>query len=101
MVFVGGQLPVDRDGKVVSSSFSVQAKKAFHNLEIALTSVGLTLNNLVKLTIYLVDMSYLNEVKEIRKKFLLQDRPPTITTIAVKSLATDKALLVLDGIAAD
>jgi hypothetical protein len=41
LVFIAGQTALDKEGKLVDSSdFAAQAKQVFHNLSIALQSVG-------------------------------------------------------------
>jgi 2-iminobutanoate/2-iminopropanoate deaminase len=96
--FISGQMPVSGE-KVVSMNFKKQAELAFDNLKKALEHVGLTLNNVVKLNIYLRDMRILKELREVRSKFLPQDALPAITTVAVKALARKGAMIEIEAIA--
>jgi enamine deaminase RidA (YjgF/YER057c/UK114 family) len=60
MFFIAGQTALDRDGNVVGpGDFAAQAAQVFDNLTIALGAVGCTPANLVKLTVFLTDMSNL------------------------------------------
>ena len=57
LVAVSAQLPVDTSGEVVAGGSAVQADAAFANLRHQLTSIGLSLDHVVSLRVYLVDES--------------------------------------------
>lgn len=60
IIFIAGQTALDRDGNVVGKSdFAAQAAQVFRNLAIALEASGCTAANLVKLTVFLTDMTNL------------------------------------------
>ena len=57
MVFLAGQVGMDRDGKVVSGGVVAQFEQALANLLTALAAAGGQPGDLVSLTIYLVDLA--------------------------------------------
>jgi enamine deaminase RidA (YjgF/YER057c/UK114 family) len=57
MVFLAGQVGMDRDGKVVSGGVVAQFEQALANLLTALAAAGGEPGDLVSLTIYIVDRS--------------------------------------------
>ena len=57
LLFISGQIPVDRAGHV-PASFSDQARLAWCNLEAQLRAAGMSLDNLVKVTVFLADRRY-------------------------------------------
>jgi enamine deaminase RidA (YjgF/YER057c/UK114 family) len=60
LIFIAGQAGVDATGKVIGDdSVEAQAEQALRNLSAALASVGCTAANLVKLTVFVRDMSRL------------------------------------------
>lgn len=54
-LYVSGQVPRDADGEIVSGSISVQARVTLDNLRKVLELAGYTLNDVVRVTVYLDD----------------------------------------------
>ncbi|HJA79705.1 RidA family protein [uncultured Desulfovibrio sp.] len=54
-LYVSGQVPRDADGEIVSGSISVQARVTLDNLKKVLELAGYTLNDVVRVTVYLDD----------------------------------------------
>ena len=55
IVFISGQVPLDRDGKVVGSGdLAAQAEQAFQNLQACLASAGATFADVTKMTTFIV-----------------------------------------------
>ena len=74
MIFIAGQTSLDQDGELIGKNdFAAQAEQVFRNLNVALRSVGCTAGDLVKLTVFLRDMSNLSVYREARNR-LLRDR---------------------------
>ena len=66
MVFLAGQIGMDRDGKLAEGGVVPQFEQAFGNLLTALAAAGGQPSNLVSLTIYLTDVAdYQAHGKEI------------------------------------
>ncbi|QFU17695.1 Rid family detoxifying hydrolase [Microvirga thermotolerans] len=65
LVFVSGQLPLDRDGKIVEGGIEEQTKAVLGNLASVLEAAGSGLSKVVKTTIFLAnldDFAAMNEV---------------------------------------
>ena len=86
IVYVAGQLGVDRDGKVVGD-FRRQAVQTFENLKSALAAVGAEFRHVVKFNNYLVDVAHLPIFREVRDSYLPEKDRPASTTIAISGLA--------------
>lgn len=54
-LFVSGQVPRDGDGEIVSGSISIQARVALDNLKRVLESAGYTLDDVVRVNVFLDD----------------------------------------------
>lgn len=54
-LYVSGQVPRDADGEIVSGSISVQARVTLDNLRKVLELAGYSLNDVVRVTVYLDD----------------------------------------------
>jgi enamine deaminase RidA (YjgF/YER057c/UK114 family) len=58
IVHISGQTAVDTAGKVVGGTHLGQSREAWRNLKTALEAAGATINDVAKITIYVVDYSW-------------------------------------------
>ncbi len=104
IIFIAGQTALDRDGSVVGKSdFAVQAAQVFCNLGLALAASESTAANLVKLTVFLTDMSNLGSYREARNRFFATVTPPAapaVTLVQVSKLYGPEFLIEIEAIAA-
>ncbi|NWJ46141.1 MAG: RidA family protein [Chloroflexi bacterium] len=99
-VYISGQVPVNWNGELVGgSNFALQAHQVFNNLRVALESVGATFNEVVKLNIYLLYMSHLAILRDIRNQYINMEKPPAITTIEITKLASPSFMIEIEAIA--
>jgi enamine deaminase RidA (YjgF/YER057c/UK114 family) len=98
IVYIAGQLGVDREGKL-SSDFRLQAVQTFENLKHALAAVGAQFQHVVKLNNYLVDVKYLPIFRQVRDSYLADKDRPASTTLAIAGLAREGALLEVEAVA--
>lgn len=96
MLFVSGQIPVDRDGGV-PTSFSDQCRLAWRNLEAQLGAAGMGLDDLVKVTIFLSDRRYAIENRTVRQE-ILAGRVVALTVI-IAGIFDEAWLVEIEGIA--
>jgi enamine deaminase RidA (YjgF/YER057c/UK114 family) len=97
LVFVSGQIPVGRDGKV-PAGFVDQARLAWRNLEAQLKAAGMSFDNLAKVTIFLGDRRYAVENRQIRQE-MLGERSPALTVI-ITGIFDEAWLLEIEAVAA-
>lgn len=62
--FSSGQIPLTPDGKLVEGDIVEQTNQVFKNLKAVLAEAGLTLNNVVKTTVFLSDMNDFAKMNE-------------------------------------
>ena len=75
-VYVSGQIPlVPETGDLVSDNFSQQAKQVFANLSAIAKAAESDLNNVVKLTVYLIDLNYFAELNKIMSEYMTEPYP--------------------------
>jgi reactive intermediate/imine deaminase len=85
-VYLSGQVGVEPDtGDLVSENFEGQVRQAFDNLQAVVQAAGATLENIVKLTLYLTDMSKFAAANAIMAEIIPQPFPAR-STIGVASL---------------
>ncbi|HET7715168.1 MAG TPA: RidA family protein, partial [Bauldia sp.] len=76
LLFISGQAAIDDEGRIVApGDFDAQARQAFANLERALKAGGSSLRNVVKVTIFLTDMSKFDKIVELRGKYFSAPYP--------------------------
>ena len=103
MVFLAGQVGMDRDGTVVSGGVVAQFERALANLLTALAAAGGRPGDLVSLTIYIVDLAdYQANGKEIGAVWrrLAGTEYPAVAGVGVARLWDPEALVELQGVAA-
>jgi enamine deaminase RidA (YjgF/YER057c/UK114 family) len=98
-IYLSGQVALDKDGKLVGpGDFRAQAKQVFENLRYALGATGATFDDIVKLNIYVLDMTNAPTFREVRDDYL-PSNPPAATLIEVKKLARDEFMLEIEATA--
>ena len=76
MVFVSGQLAMDADGKPVApDDISAQTRYIFENIKTILANAGAALEDVVKVQIFLTDISKFPQVSTVRNEYLEHIRP--------------------------
>ncbi|HYM83467.1 MAG TPA: RidA family protein [Candidatus Dormibacteraeota bacterium] len=86
LVFCSGQVGLDpATGELVEGGVTAQAERALKNLAAVLDAAGLGLGDVVKTTVFLVDMADFQAFNETYARFVT-DPPPARSTIAVAAL---------------
>jgi 2-iminobutanoate/2-iminopropanoate deaminase len=98
MVFTSGQVALEpKTGELVGEDVAAQTERVFKNLSAVLAGAGLTLEDVVKTTVYLVDMDDFAAMNRVYEKHFSAD-PPARTTIAAAALPRG-ARVEIDAIA--
>ena len=85
-VFVSGQVAIDPvTGKRTPDDVAAQAKQIMENLKSILGDVGLTMNDIAKTTIFLVDINDFPTVNDVYGSYF-EDETPARSTVAVAAL---------------
>ena len=99
LLFISGQAGAGDDGKIVAGGFRAQGEQAFANLRRALEAGGSSLQDVIKVTIFVTDMGNFREVVELRRKFFAEPYPAD-TIAEIKALYDPNALIEIEAIAA-
>ena len=98
MLFCSGQIPLDPvTGEVVTGDITSQAERVMINISAVLSAAGVGFDDVVKTTIYLVDMADFAAVNEVYGR-RFPNHKPARSTVAVKSLPRN-VLLEIEVIA--
>ena len=68
LVFTSGQIPIDLNtGKLIDGGFKVEVEQVLNNLDGVLSAGNSCLDNILKLTVFLTDLSFFSDVNEVFK----------------------------------
>ena len=85
-IYVSGQIPLDPDtGELVDGDISVQITRVFDNLQAVAEAAGVTLQNAVKVTVFLTDLGHFATVNEIMARYF-EEPHPARAAVGVASL---------------
>ena len=99
LVFTSGQIPLDPvSGKLVEGDIGAQTEQVLRNLAAVLRGAGLTLADVVKTTVYLVDLADFAAMNEVYGRYFAAE-PPARSTIAAAALPRG-ARIEIDAVAA-
>ena len=80
MLYVSGQIPLEPSGmEIVDQSFDAAADQVLNNLEAICKAANCSLDNIVKLTIYLTDLNNFNTLNAIMEKRFTKPFPARAT----------------------
>jgi 2-iminobutanoate/2-iminopropanoate deaminase len=86
LLFCSGQIPLDpSSGELVGSTPAEQARQCLHNLAAVCAAAGTSLDNAVKLTVYMTDLGAFAEVNEVYASFFAGE-PPARVAVGVVAL---------------
>ena len=87
LLFVSGISPTDQSGKVVGGEdVAAQARQVFRNMQLVLDAAGASFADILKVTVYLLDVNDRAKINPVRKEFFGAARPAS-TLIGVSELA--------------
>ena len=99
LVIISGQAAMDEHGQLVGvGDFDAQAEQTFRNLSRVLEAGGSSLSRVVKVTIFLTDMSNLGKIVELLEKWFTPPYPAD-TIVEVSSLALPELEIEIEAIA--
>ena len=99
LLFVSGVVPVDADGRLVGGDDVVaQARQVFANMGAVLEAAGVTFADVVKVTLFLTDVSDRPRINVVREEAFGPTRPAS-TLVEVAALAVPGARLEVEAVA--
>ncbi len=86
LVFTAGQIPLDpATGKMVADEITIQTERALQNLQAVLEAAGSSLQNVLKVTVFLQDMAEFGAMNGVYAQFF-SDNPPARSAVQVAAL---------------
>ena len=99
LLFIAGQTALDSNGNVVGiGDPAAQTRQIYENIGRILGAAGGTFADLVKITRYMTDVAFKEQINRVQREYLTED-PPASTGIVVKGLAREEFLVEIEAVA--
>ncbi len=98
LIFTSGQIAITPNGELVDRDIKRQTRQVLTNLQNILAEAGSSLDDVIKVTIFLEDMNDFGVVNVIYAEYF-GDHKPARSTVAVKTLPKN-VMVEMDVIAA-
>jgi enamine deaminase RidA (YjgF/YER057c/UK114 family) len=97
-IFISGQVPVAPDGST-PEAIEDQVALAFDNVRTVLAEAGMTLDDVVRINVYLTDRDYFPAFRDLRNR-LFTGHKAASTAVAVAALAHPQFKVEIEAVAA-
>jgi 2-iminobutanoate/2-iminopropanoate deaminase len=99
MVFIAGLVARDAAGKMVGvGDMAAQTRQTCENLKRAIEAAGGSLADLVRVDVYVSDISQFDAIHRVRREFFPVD-PPVSTMVEISRFVSPDALIEINAIA--
>ncbi|GEA15927.1 reactive intermediate/imine deaminase [Moorella sp. E308F] len=86
IIFTSGQIPIDpANGQVVEGGVAEQTARVMANLQAVLSAAGASLDDVVKITLYIKDMNDFGVINEVYSRYFAKE-PPARSCVEVARL---------------
>lgn len=76
MIFTSGQLPIDPEtGNLLTGDIQAQAKRSLENVKAVLKAAGATLEDVVKVNVYVTDIEKFSLINEVYSEYFSTHKP--------------------------
>lgn len=97
LIYTSGQLGINPITKLLQPDLASQTKQIMENIKVLLQQNNSNMQRIIKVNIYLKDISQLKQVNEIYTSYL-KERKPARTSVQINALPQD-ALIEIECIA--
>ena len=101
MLYLSGHAAISQSGELVGvGDFDAQAQATFESLQRTLQAGGSDLSHVIKVTIYLTDMTHFEKIVALREQWFTAPYPAD-TIVEVSSLALPELMIEIEAIATE
>lgn len=101
LLFISGQLPVNPANGEISGDIEVQTVQSLDNINSILLSIGASLNNVVKTTVFLKNLDDFTAMNRVYEKYFTLDAPARscveVSKIPKGAIVEIEAIAVVKG----
>ena len=101
MLYLSGHAAISESGELIGvDDFDAQAQATFESLQRTLQAGGSDLSKVIKVTIYLTDMSHFEKIVALRQQWFSAPYPAD-TIVEVSALALPELMIEIEAIAVE
>jgi enamine deaminase RidA (YjgF/YER057c/UK114 family) len=99
-IYISGQVALNQSGHIVGENdLYAQTVQVCENIKFALAAVGATYADVIKLTTFMLDITQIQILRDVRQQYINLSNPPASTTVEVSRLFRPGLLIEMDAIA--
>jgi reactive intermediate/imine deaminase len=99
LLWISGQVALDRDGRLVGKGdLRAQAVQVLENIKGILAGSGATMDDIVKVTVYVTDIRAFSDIADIRSRYFPEDGPASVIC-EVSALAWPDFMIEIEAVA--
>jgi enamine deaminase RidA (YjgF/YER057c/UK114 family) len=100
MIVLSGQVAFDKNGNLIGKEdLAKQTEQVFTNIKDIIEDAGGSVNDLIKINYYLLDVNQIQAVRDIRDKYINTKNPPASTLVQVSKLFRNNILIEIEATA--
>lgn len=101
LYFLSGQVGIDPETKQTNVDIAAQTQQTLDNLKELLEQNGLSMDDVIKTTIFLTDMDSFGAVNDVYMKYFQEPRPTRtcVEVAGLPKLAQHKLLIEIEAVA--
>ncbi|NLH45034.1 MAG: RidA family protein [Acholeplasmataceae bacterium] len=88
LLFISGQLPVDKETGIMPFDIKQQTKQSLENIKHIIAAAGYTMEDIVKTTVFVKDLSQFQSINDVYSTYF-PNNPPARACIEVAGLPKD------------
>jgi len=99
LLFISGMTARDKGGNIVGKGdMKAQTRQVLENIKAVLEKAGASFDQIVKVTVFITDMSRFKEIHEIRAQYFKKDYPAS-SMVQVSGLVSPDMMIEIEAIA--
>jgi 2-iminobutanoate/2-iminopropanoate deaminase len=99
LLFISGMTARDKEGNIVGKGdMRAQTRQVLENIKAVLDKAGATFDQIVKVTVFITDMSRFQEIHEVRAQYFKKDYPAS-TMVQVSGLVSPEMMIEIEAVA--
>ena len=99
LLWISGQVALDAEGRLVGEGdLRAQAEQVLKNIQAILADSGATMDDIVKVTVYVTDIRAFNDIADIRERYFPKDGPSSVIC-EVAALAWPEFMIEIEAVA--
>lgn len=99
VIYLAGQVALDRNGRVVGTTVAEQARQVWQNIAEVLRTAGSSVSDVVKVTYYMQDVREIAEEIPVRREVFAERPFPAVTAVQAAALGLPGLKMEVDVIA--